>query len=69
MKIEENLVKEILNTKTELQFIQVVFRERIPKSVWYENLEIRNHYEELKKMNSGMTLHTDVHIEVRKKNQ
>ena len=50
MKIEENLVKEILNTKTELQFIQVVFRERIPKSVWYENLEVRNHYEGLKKI-------------------
>ena len=41
----------------------------IPEIGFQEYKTSKYLYEELKKMNSGMTLHTDVHIEVRKKKQ
>ena len=47
-KIDQKILEEILNTKTEVQFMRIVLGKGIPKNDWYNNTEIREHFEEIR---------------------
>ena len=47
-KIDQTILDEILNTKTEVQFMRIVFGKGISKDIWYNNNEIREHFEKIR---------------------
>ena len=47
-EIDPKILEEILNTKTEVQFMRIVFGKGIPKDVWYNNTKIREHFEKIR---------------------
>ena len=47
-KINDDLMKKILSTKTELEFMKVVFSENIPKDLWEKYPQINEHFEKIR---------------------
>ncbi len=47
-KINNDLMERILSTKTEFEFMRVVFSENIPKDLWEKYPQINEHFEKIK---------------------
>lgn len=60
MDLSEELIEELLNAKTELQFIKIAYRERVPKSEWDKYADVSEHYKELKKLNKGISVYDNI---------
>lgn len=68
MSIDKEILEELLNTKTELQFIKIAYREKIPKHEWEKYANVREHYTKLKEFNNGISVYDNIGY-LRKKNK
>ncbi len=67
MSLGKNIVNELLNAKTEFQFIQIILRENIPTKDWRSEPNIKERYEYLKK-NAGISVYDNIGYLRKKKN-
>lgn len=49
MSILESAVNRILDTKSELEFAEVVFSENIPQREWEKNDSVKAHFDKIRK--------------------
>ena len=50
MKLTNDLINKLLNTKTELQFINIIFSNRIEINEWQNCEMVFQHYQKLNKI-------------------
>ena len=67
-ELSDDLMQRILATKKELEFAKIVIGEKVPFELWQANKQIKEHFEELKKLNSGISAYDNIGY-LRKKNQ
>ena len=60
MEIRKEIIEELLNAKTELRFIKIAYREKIPKSKWEKYTDVSKHYKKLKKLNKGVSVYENI---------
>ncbi len=69
MNLEKNIVEELLNAKTEFEFIQILLKEKIFPEDWKDEQSLRERFEYLKK-NAGISVYDNIgYLRERKRNK